>query len=137
VEFTVGPESNCSLGLTSLSFDVKRSVDKASAGEKGGPEKGLVEISYGSTTTSESFVLDGSLQTWLVDLPDILITSGEVATIRYSAWDAGHKHGWIDLDNITVGGSVTVIPEPNGFALLGSGLLVFMWARGGSRLNTR
>lgn len=128
VQFTVQPAIGFTLTLTDIRFDLKRSVDKASPGEKDGPLNVQVQIFEGVSLTlkgTQNYSATGVSQNLLFDFPDFTTLDGEVVTVRLYGWNAGHANGWLDLDSVAVNGSTAPIPEPSTAALLSYGFLLF------------
>jgi len=131
VQFTVAPVAGYSLNLTDITFDVQRSVDKASAGEKDGPLNGQVQIYQGPGLNSlglQNFGLGGGIQSVLFDFVDFTTQAGETVTVRFYGWNAVHRNGWLDLDNVTINGSSSpvIVPEPSSASFMLVGFLMFL-----------
>ena len=132
-QFTVTPAPGFRLNVTSLSFDVVRSVDKASPGQKDGPLFGQVRVFQGVGLTlvgSQNFSPVGVWQTVTLNLGSLTTANGEGLTVRFYGWASGHQNGWMSFDNVALNGAVESLPEPSPFALLSCGLMVFLsrWA---------
>jgi hypothetical protein len=129
VEFAVTPDPGYILSLTTLSFDVQRSVDKRTPGEKDGPLLGQVQVFQGvglALVDSQDFSLGGTTQSVTVNFLDFTTLEAETVTFRIYGWDAGHRNGWLDLDNITLGGTVRQAPEPSPATLMLVGVMLFL-----------
>ncbi len=128
VQFTVTPATNFTLSLTTLSFDVQRSVDKRTGGEKDGPLNSEVRIFTGVSLTlvdSQNFSPVGAWQNVVVNFSNFTSMDGETVTIRLYGWSSGHQNGWLALDNVRLEGSLSPVPEPSPTVLVSCGFLVF------------
>lgn len=128
VAFVITPAPAYRLSLTSLSFEVRRSVNKASPSEKDGPLSGQVQILQGLSLTpvdSQDFSPLGVWQNVVVSFTDFTTLDGESVTIRLYGWNSGHNNGWLDFDNVTLEGSVLQTPEPSPAVLISCGILLF------------
>jgi hypothetical protein len=129
VEFTVTPDSGYTLELTGLSFDVERSVNKRTAGEKDGPLQGQVQILQGAGLTlvgSQNFNPSGTPLNVTVNSFNFTTLDGETVTFRIYGWASGHKNGWLGLDNFTLEGVVMLAPEPSPATLMLVGVMLFV-----------
>ena len=59
-------------------------------------------------------------------VPDFTTLGGERVTVRLFGWNAGHQNGRLDQNNVTVEGSVSLVPEPSPALLFCGGVLLFM-----------
>jgi hypothetical protein len=135
VQLTVKPTAGHTLTLTDITFDVRRSVDKASPGEKDGPLNGQIQVFQGVSLTlkgTQDFGPVGIWQNVVFDFTDFTTLDGETVTLRFYGWNAGHANGWLDLDSVTVNGSAAVVPEPSAAVFLSCGFLL-LFARGALR----
>lgn len=127
IAFTVTPSPTYAVSLTALSFDVRRSVDKATPAEKEGPLLGEVRVFQGTSltlVTSQDFVPTGEWQTISLDFTGFTPQADAPITVRFYAWDAGHHNGWLDLDNIILQGTIDQVPEPRPGLLVLAGLFL-------------
>ena len=128
VEFVVTPDPTCTLSLTSLSFDVQRSIDKRTPSEKDGPLNGRVQVFQGLSLTpvdSQDFSPLGVWQNVVVNFARFSTLHGESVTIRLYGWNSGHNNGWLDFDNIALEGSTLLAPEPSPAVLMTCGFFLF------------
>ncbi len=128
-QFTITPAAGYSLNLTTLSFDVQRSVDKRTAGEKDGPLNGQVRIYNGVSLTladSQNFSPVGVWQNVGVNFTNVTTADGETVTIRFYGWGSAHQNGWLAFDNVTFEGAVSPVPEPSPIVLVSGGFLLFL-----------
>jgi len=129
VQFTIQPAASHILSLTDLSFDVKRSLDKASPAEKDGPLNAQVQIFQGVSLTPKGSMDFSPTEAWqpiVFKFVEFTALNGETVTVRLYGWNAGHNNGWLDFDNLTINGSVSAVPEPSPVILFSCGLLMFI-----------
>ena len=129
VQFTITPAAGFVVSLERIEFDLARSIDKFTPSEKEGPQFGEVQIFQGLSLTpvaSQSFTPVVPSQHVYFDFADFTSLDGEPITVRFYAWAAGHKDGWMDIDNVTVEGSVSPIPEPSAATMMSLGILLFL-----------
>ncbi|HNQ90055.1 MAG TPA: PEP-CTERM sorting domain-containing protein [Verrucomicrobiota bacterium] len=126
VGFTLEPESGWQLVLDTITWDTSRSST--------GPQWGQVALFRNgqSLLTSDPFAITTTLGSQSLDLADFIGDAGDLLEFRFHGWNATGT-GNLRLDNVTVNGSLTAIPEPSSLGLMASAALGWLaWRRRGS-----
>lgn len=129
VGFTFQPESGWGAVLDTVSWDTSRSST--------GPQWGRVEFLCNghSALTGDPFAIGTTLGSQSLDLAGFMGGAGDLLELRFYGWNATGT-GNLRLDNVTVNGSLTAIPEPSSLGLMSSvGLGWLAWRRRRSRLT--
>lgn len=123
VGFTFAPEPGWTAVLESVSWDTSRSST--------GPQWGQVSLFCNgqSLVSSSPFAIGTTLGNQSLDLADFIGSDADLLELRFYGWSATGT-GNLRLDNVTVNGSLTSIPEPSSLGLMGSAALGWLaWQR--------
>lgn len=139
-EFTVAPVSGGTISLTTLTFDTSYfsslagSVTDAQYVVSVNTGSGFTSLPTLTSTSGLTTTGDTAYESISVDLSGITLGLGQSVSFRLDAQATGANNGSITqrrytYDNITLNGSVNVVPEPSAALLGGLGLLALLRRR--------
>jgi hypothetical protein len=115
--FTITPQTGYELGLSSLTFDSRRSGT--------GPLNGQVSLFLNGSATpavTYAFLPNSTVTSHTFDFADATGVAG--AEFRFYGYGASSVAGTLQFDNVTAFDAFTPVPEPGACGLVVSGMLL-------------
>lgn len=117
--FTVTPASGYQFNVTSISFDYRQTSTGAASYQ--------IDVGSNSNVTSGSF----SVNTGWQSLSSSITVNALSGSTEFRIYGYGGSNGGFAIDQVTLQGNVSAIPEPSTYAAIAGGLALLgtMWWR--------